>query len=179
MKIRRIIAGTDGDGIARVFSDGAPSRNVVFSSLPGLSSTLVWSTNVVPTVGREVPSDETPQIGYLPTAGETRLLVMTLPPDSVMLRAEFDGIAFGGELAQKLPDFAPTFEPANPGMHTTDTIDYDIVLQGHVVLELDNGEQVPLQQNEIVIQHGNRHAWRNVGNEPAVLLVVLIGAVRK
>jgi hypothetical protein len=32
-------------------------------------------------------------------------------------------------------------EPDNPGMHTTDTIDFEVVLSGEVVLELDDGAE--------------------------------------
>ena len=36
-------------------------------------------------------------------------------------------------------------EPDRPGMHTTDTVDFDIVLRGEVWLELDGGQEVHLR----------------------------------
>ena len=30
----------------------------------------------------------------------------------------------------------------NPGMHTTDTVDFDVVVSGEVYLELDDGAEV-------------------------------------
>lgn len=30
-------------------------------------------------------------------------------------------------------------DPSDPGMHTTDTVDFEVVLEGTVVLELDDG----------------------------------------
>ena len=32
------------------------------------------------------------------------------------------------ELAEKLPGMAEVMEPDHPGMHTTDTIDFDVVV---------------------------------------------------
>ena len=43
------------------------------------------------------------------------------------------------EMEEKLPGFLAYLEPDNPGMHTTDTIDFEVVLSGEVILELDNG----------------------------------------
>ena len=45
----------------------------------------------------------------------------------------------GAEQAQHLPGLAELFETENPGMHTTEPVDYDIVLEGEIWLELDNG----------------------------------------
>ncbi|MGZ6976448.1 MAG: hypothetical protein ACXVKQ_21125 [Acidimicrobiia bacterium] len=36
-------------------------------------------------------------------------------------------------------------EPGAPGMHTTDTIDFEVVLSGEVTLELDDGAVVHLR----------------------------------
>ena len=66
----------------------------------------------------------------------------------------------------------------NIGMHTTDTVDYEFVISGEVVLELDDGAEVTLRPGDTVVQNGTRHAWRNRTSEPAVLVVVLVGAKR-
>lgn len=60
-------------------------------------------------------------------------------------------------------------------MHTTPTVDYDVVIEGEVWLELSEGE-VHLTTGDVVVQHGTRHAWRNKGDKPATVLAVLIGA---
>lgn len=64
-------------------------------------------------------------------------------------------------------------------MHTTDTIDYDIILSGEIWLELDDGAKVHLKPGDCVIQNGTRHAWRSEGSEPCYMASVLIGAERK
>ena len=48
------------------------------------------------------------------------------------------------------------------GMHRTATLDYDIVLEGTIGLELDNGAEVTLHPGDIVVQNGTRHRWHNL-----------------
>ena len=76
----------------------------------------------------------------------------------------------------RLPGLAAHLEPDHPGMHTTATIDYEFVVSGRVVLELDDGASLELGPGDTVIQNGTRHAWRNPFDEPCVLVVVLVGA---
>jgi quercetin dioxygenase-like cupin family protein len=61
-------------------------------------------------------------------------------------------------------------------MHRTQSLDYGIVLQGEVDLELDHGRIVNLAAGDVVIQRGTIHAWINRGSRPARLAFVLLGA---
>lgn len=81
-----------------------------------------------------------------------------------------------GQLAAALPGLAESFEPDAPGMHTTPTIDYGIILEGELWLELDDGEMRLVMPGDIVIQNGTRHAWRNKTDRVARALFVMIGA---
>jgi quercetin dioxygenase-like cupin family protein len=83
-----------------------------------------------------------------------------------------------GEIEAKLPGLMAHMEIDDPGMHTTDTTDFEIVLSGEIVLELDDGAEVTLSPGDTVVQNGTRHRWRNPGTEPAVLGVFLVGAHR-
>ena len=58
-------------------------------------------------------------------------------------------------------------------MHKNETIDYIILLKGDVTLILDN-EEVDLKPFDVVVQRGTNHAWVNNGDEPALLIAVLI-----
>lgn len=69
-------------------------------------------------------------------------------------------------------------EPDNPGMHVTDSVDYVLVLDGTIWLDLDDGTMVRLGPGDTVIQNATRHAWRNLGREPATLAVVHVGVTR-
>jgi uncharacterized cupin superfamily protein len=61
-------------------------------------------------------------------------------------------------------------------MHTTQTIDYVMILSGAVSLLLDEGEEVALAPFDVVVQRGTNHYWINRGREPAVLMAVLVDA---
>jgi mannose-6-phosphate isomerase-like protein (cupin superfamily) len=71
-----------------------------------------------------------------------------------------------------------SMEPDGSGMHTTDTMDYLMVVHGEATLELDDGERVVLRAGDVVVQNGTRHAWRNYGIEPCTLVAVSVGAGR-
>ncbi|WP_131781514.1 cupin domain-containing protein [Legionella gresilensis] len=60
-------------------------------------------------------------------------------------------------------------------MHTTNTIDYVVVLKGEVTLLLDDGE-VRLKPFDAVLQRSTNHYWINEGNEPVLMLGVLLVA---
>jgi mannose-6-phosphate isomerase-like protein (cupin superfamily) len=88
----------------------------------------------------------------------------------------FDGAEAGAEALEHTPGIAELFEHDNPGMHTTPTVDYDIVIDGEVWLELSDGREVKLSAGDVVVQHGARHAWRNKSDKPVTIAAILIGA---
>jgi quercetin dioxygenase-like cupin family protein len=67
-------------------------------------------------------------------------------------------------------------EPDHPGMHMTATVDYVMVLEGAVDLELDDGKIVQLGRGTALIQNGTRHAWRPAADGPCLVTVVMSGA---
>ena len=71
------------------------------------------------------------------------------------------------------------FEPDNPGMHTTDSVDYAICLAGELVLRLDDGAERTVTPGTVVVQRGTRHAWRNRTSKPAMMAFVLLGATHE
>lgn len=179
MKIRRIVTGHDPQGNAVFVSDTDAPRAVAFKNIPGHTFAQVWSTSA----GASVPhrgADPTMAGGpVVPEAGGTSMLVVTFPPDAVMANPAMDHAAAGAELAAALPGLIERFEPDNPGMHTTDSIDYGIVLDGEVWLELDNGAEKLVRTGDIVVQNGTRHAWRNKTDKPVTVVFILIGAARQ
>jgi len=178
MKIRRVVTAHDAAGKSVLGVDGSPPRAKDFVHTPGFASALVWSTPSVPSLPYG-GADPTPAVtSFVPEPGATRFLIVAFPPDSVMASENFDPVAAGREHLEEAPGLVEKFEPDNPGMHTTDTVDYGIVLDGEIWLELDDGATVHLKRHDVVIQNGTRHAWRNKGNVPATMAFVLIGARR-
>lgn len=66
-----------------------------------------------------------------------------------------------------LPPGIPRF------MHATDTIDYIIVLEGRVTLELENGEAT-MGPGDFIVDRGVVHAWRNDGPGDAVMMSIIL-----
>lgn len=80
------------------------------------------------------------------------------------------GITITGGSVLRVVDMAPGAESP---MHRTVSLDYGVVLEGEVELELDSGEKRLLPRGDIFVQRGTRHQWRNPsGSQPARLLMV-------
>jgi quercetin dioxygenase-like cupin family protein len=62
-------------------------------------------------------------------------------------------------------------------MHRSDSIDYGIVLNGKLELELDGGEVQLLHEGDVVVQRGTNHLWRNPSADtPCRIVFILIEA---
>ena len=178
MNNRRIVTGNSPSGKSIIVSDGQAPRTGIFKAVPGFSASHHWTTShesCVPSAGD--PTLASPSM--VPDAGGTSVLMVTFPPDSVMMSPDFDPAAAGAEYMQLLPGLAQKFEMDNPGMHTTDSVDYDLLIDGEIHLELDDGKTVRLAPGDLVVQNGTRHAWRNKSDKPATMLFVLVGVQRK
>ena len=175
--IRRIVTRHDEQGRSSVASDGAPSVCSAYQHIPGMVTRLVWATSAGEPVS-SAPGDPTsPMMSHVPQRGETRLIVATFPPDSVFASASFDGAKAGEENARLSPGLAEMFDES--GFHQTDSIDYGIVLDGTVTLELSDGSKSVLNRHDVVVQNGTRHAWRNETDKPATIAFVLVGTTRR
>lgn len=172
--LRRVVTGHDNTGASMVALDTAPPRSDAFQHIPGMMSRLLWATEPVPALPF-TSADPTPAVtSIIPPGGATRFLVVTFPPDSVFAASGFDPAAAVAENLAISPGLAERFEP--DGMHATPTVDYGIVLDGEIWLELDDGHAELLHRHDAVVQNGTRHAWRNKSDRPATLAFVLIGA---
>jgi quercetin dioxygenase-like cupin family protein len=62
-----------------------------------------------------------------------------------------------------------------PRRHRTDSVDYAVVMQGEIDMELD-GETVTLKAGDLLVQRGTVHNWINRSNDIAIVAFVLISA---
>ncbi|MHB8670292.1 MAG: cupin domain-containing protein [Acidimicrobiales bacterium] len=175
MKVRRVVTGQDASGRSVFVSDTVVDP-IRLALLPGTEFHRLWGDDLPP----RLPSDGTPPASpsYFPPRGGYRFGFFTLGPSSVKLPEDLDLAAALNDMERKLPGMAERMEPDHPGMHTTDTVDLDLVISGEVWLELDDGEEMCLGPGDCVIQNGTRHAWHNRGSEPCVIFVALLGADR-
>jgi quercetin dioxygenase-like cupin family protein len=58
-------------------------------------------------------------------------------------------------------------------VHRTQSVDYGIVLDGEVVLVLDDSETT-LRAGDVAVQRGTSHRWENRTDQPARLAFILI-----
>lgn len=63
----------------------------------------------------------------------------------------------------------------DPAMHSSDTIDYEVIISGKVDLELPGGKVRTLERGDLVVMAGVPHAWKNPYDEDCVYAVVTIG----
>ena len=144
--IRRVVTGHDNNNVAKVIMDGEATNHKGGAS--GAQSTLVWITEGAPAempVGEQVEDLGARILGTPPPPNGSRFIVME-------------------------------FQPGNePRMHRTETLDYIVVLEGEIDMDMDNST-VKLKAGDIMVQRGTNHAWANRGNGPARLALVLLDA---
>jgi mannose-6-phosphate isomerase-like protein (cupin superfamily) len=170
---RRIVTGNvNGKSVVR--SD-EPLLAYEFKTVPGYEHTLIWVNPATPDLGQEQETYRYPD-SVVPGPGGTSLHFVTFPPGSVFADPSFDGEAAQEEALVRLPGLADHFEKEDPGMHKTNTVDYSVVYDGEMWLELDDGEILHLKRGDVVVQNGTRHAWRNKGTKPVTMLFFLNGA---
>jgi mannose-6-phosphate isomerase-like protein (cupin superfamily) len=176
MKVRRVVTGHTPEGKARVACD-TEVDGITLSMLPGMEFHRLWGGDEAPSFPDDGSHPRAP--AYFPPVGGFRFGFFTVPPRTLAaLPDDLDMEAGIAEIADKLPGVADHMEPDHPGMHTTDTIDFEYVISGEIILELDDGEEVHLRAGDTVVQNGTRHAWHNRGSEPCRLVVFIVGAHR-
>lgn len=173
MGIRRVVTGHDANGKA-VFASDVEVEPITLAFSPGMEYFRLWGADEP----RRFPDDgsEPASHNYFPPLGGFRFGLFTLAPESVSTHEDVDMESVVGELNEKLPGLGEYLESDHPGMHTTATIDYEFIVSGRCMLELDDGITREFGPGDTVIQNGTRHAWRNPYDEPCVIVFALIGA---
>jgi len=97
-------------------------------------------------------------------AGEPKTLMTT---DAPQLEPSLGGSSF------HFVTLPPTPKGAKPGWHRTETLDYNILMGGELVLMVDEGE-TKLFPGDVVIQRNTLHAWRNDTTSPVYWVAVLV-----
>lgn len=174
MDVRRVVTGHDADGRAIFVSDESVVP-IVPTLLPGNEFHRLWGGDATPHFPDDGARPSDPS--YFPPIGGFRFGFFTIPPDGgAGISPDVDINAALVDLETKLPGLAGHMEPDNPGMHTTATMDFEVIVSGTVTLELDDGATVTLHPGDTVVQNGTRHRWSNAGTDPAVLAVFICGA---
>ncbi len=144
--IRRVVTGHDSNDVAKVLIDSA-ATNTKYPSL-GTVSTMIWCTDQTPAaipVGMDIEDTGTRILGTPPPANGTRFAVIDFLPGNA------------------------------PHLHRTETIDYVIVLEGEIDMDMDEST-VTLKAGDVMVQRGTNHAWANRSGARARVAFVLIDA---
>jgi len=152
---RRIVTGHDAEGRDVILSDGPPPGIITPADTSagfGLAHWL-WLDGTARSVddGGEVPAGPR---RLEPPAGGCSVMLIRFPGGG-------DWIPVDGD------------EPDRPGMHATDTLDFMVVIDGRITLGLDDGDH-ELGPGDVVVQRGNLHRWRVVGDAPCTYAVCMV-----
>jgi naringenin degradation protein FdeH len=137
---RRVVTGHDANGKSVVISDGAPPQHHPMQGREvGADFFEMWSVDQpVPQLTSVEPREPNERaFTIMPVAGHLLRLIDIYPPKD------------GGKRTV---------------MHRTKTLDYVVVIEGEIVLVLDDSEVV-LKKGDVVVQRGTDHAWENRSNE--------------
>ncbi|WP_417318727.1 cupin domain-containing protein [Emcibacter sp.] len=174
--VRRIVTGHDSAGKAIIQEDGAPPRIQRIGGELGPVFYEIWNTRATP-APIDPASGEPAEDGIIlsPPRNGTRIRVLDIPPDDKKLNslspeermAHFAEIGAAGAVADGGASDRHAF------MHRTETIDYGIVLEGELVLIMDEGETT-VRAGDIVIQRGTNHGWANRSDRNCRIVFILI-----
>ena len=144
--IRRVITGHDGNNVAKVIREGTAMN----TKLPreGVASTLMWCSDAMPadiSIGEDVKDMGARILGTAPPENGSRFIVMEFAPGVVS------------------------------EMHRTETIDYIVMLEGEIDMDMDDST-VKLRAGDIMVQRGTNHAWVNRSKAPVRMAIVLLDA---
>ena len=133
---RRIVTGHDASGKSVVVSDGTPPQgHPMRGAGVGADFTEIWST-----------VEAVPALTSQPD-GEPALRPFTIMPAT-------------GHLIRIIDIYPAHMGGHRTVMHRTRTLDYAVVIEGEVVLVLDDSEVV-LGPGDVAVQRGTDHAWEN------------------
>ena len=173
---RRIVTGHNAEGKAIIQEDGPPPRVQRIGGEIGPMFYEVWNTQATP-APIDHASGEPHEEGIVlaPPKNGTRIRVLDIPPEDDKVReltpeearAHFEEIGAADASSHSGDGSRHAF------MHRTQTVDYGIVLEGELVLIVDEGETV-VRQGDIVIQRGTNHGWANRSGKNCRIAFILI-----
>jgi hypothetical protein len=174
--VRRIVTGHDENGRAVIQEDGATPRVVRIGGDIGPLFHEVWNTRESPArIDRASGEPAEDGISLAPPRNGTRIRVLDIPPEDESFkdltpeeaRAHFAEVGAADASSHSGEGSRHAF------MHRTETIDYGIVLDGEIVLVLDEGETT-VRAGDIVVQRGTNHGWANRSGRNCRICFVLI-----
>ena len=168
-KIRRLVTGHSDTGKSILIEDSIVEG---FTLGGGKDFIQLWGSDSTPIHPDKGASEA--GLDWFPKPGGHRFFIWVVPPKS----SNTGKLKTKDEIDELLPGFTKHFEPENPGMHTSDTVDCTYLISGAITLELDDNYETELNEGDSIVQNGTRHRWHNKGEIPAVLITTCVGSKR-
>lgn len=169
--VRRVVTGYAEDGRPAVLRD-EELPDLAMDLFPGCTFRPLWGADAVPETFDRVDPPST----WFPPAGGFRVALSGVEAFPPSLPADLDMEAARRQAAATIPDMLAPFDPDGTGRHRTDSVDVVIVVEGEVVLELDDGTKTLLRTGDVVVQQGTGHTWHPQPGAPLRLVTVMVGA---
>lgn len=149
----------------------APSRFITETDANGLA---IFNTSIPEQMQPEVAGNLSLHLAYATTTSPahysdgsditTYSNFLTSPP----------GIFLAEGSVVRVVDVQPGGETP---LHQTESLDYGVVLEGEVELELDSGQKRRLKRGDVTVQRGTNHLWRNMSQTTSSrMMFVTLGA---
>ncbi|UVO54339.1 cupin domain-containing protein [Sphingomonas sp. SUN039] len=126
-----------------------------------------------------VKSEDRSPTRMIPSGDAAFLQIWTTPAVPADNNDETDGrhrevgLTLMGGSAARVVDMLPGQQSP---MHRTNSLDFGIVVEGEIELELDDGVTTRVGKGGIIVQRGTNHLWRNPGDTVCRIAFVLIEA---
>ncbi len=150
-RVRRVVAGTRGDGRPGIVRDGDPAVMFVVGdqAAPVAALADVWELGG-PVLAADQGGDAPEPFDLEPRGGGAKILDVELEAAASCSAA------------------------SDAGWHATATIDVDVIISGSVQMHLPDLPPVFLEAGDILLQRGTNHLWHAIGTEPLRMLTVMV-----
>jgi hypothetical protein len=170
--VRRIVTGHNAAGRSCVILDGPAPDQLPSLFSPAYFSTLIWETDRSPASNRG-NEDTAPAGKRVPTPprhrGGSVFRISDIPPDSAY--GDTSKVDIGVQGAHTSAEG----RKKHFLFHTTNSVDYAIVLDGEIWAMFDEGEAL-MKQGDVLVQRGTHHSWSNRSDKVCRMAFILIDA---
>lgn len=114
-----------------------------------------WSTNLYATKGMPVDLNNDTDLETSDKVLQSGKLGIVLPQGTVL----------------RFADFAPG---STGFMHRTSSIDFGIIIEGNVIMKLDDGSETHMTRGDVAVQRATQHQWDNASQTEWARIVFVL-----
>lgn len=170
--VRRVIVAQNKNNRSVIVKD-KPAQDIdpYITGIDGAVSINLWATHEAPADLKKISDPTETGLPFLPAKQGTVFRICDIVPDETYIH-RLDEILLNSEKIT-----AEQKAAKHPLMHQVDALSYAVILEGEVMLILDDDETL-LKAGDTVIDCGSHHAWSNRSNKICRMVFILIDAHR-